>query len=343
MQLEKETDAIGLPTISAVICTRDRPKDLAELLHTLFDQTYPPFEVIVVDDSLSNLVQKLVHSFQSKFHKNELRYIKGRDDGLPAARNLGVGLSNGDTILFLDDDTLLESNLLHTFAVFLHQHPNAIGIQSQVHGFFARPMNRVKRKLRNAMYKVFMLNYYKQNTLSVRKSGMSVFPYFYPLTEEANARRLDGCCMCYRREIFNKLSFDTNLKQWAFLEDLDFSYRAYKRNLGTLHAIPSTIITHKKSTKSRLPYRERTFMTTIYWFYVFFKDVLEGSILNLLAFLWALVGNFVTVVVGLLVKRRSRPAWWNLIYLSHSYVVAFANLKALMSQDLGFFNKSLNG
>ena len=342
-RIEKEAGAIGLPTISAVICTRNRPKDLAELLRTLLDQTYPPFEVIVVDDSLSNLVQKLVNSFQSKFHKNGLRYIKARDDGLPAARNLGVRLSSGDAILFLDDDTLLENNLLHTFAMFLHEHPNAVGIQPQVHGLFARPTNRIKRKIKNAMYKAFMLNYYKQNTLSVRKSGMSVFPYSYPLTEETNAQRLDGCCMCYRREVFDRLNFDTNLKRWAFMEDLDFSYRAYKANLGTIHAIPSATITHKKSEKSRLPSRERTYMTTIYWFYVFFKDVLEGSILNLLAFLWALAGNFVTVVVGLLVERRSKPASWNLIYLSHSYAVASVNLKAVISGDLGFFNKSLNG
>jgi len=342
-RIEKEAGAIRLPTISVVVCTRDRPKDLVELLHALLDQTYPPFEVIVVDASLSNRVQKLVDSFQSKFHKDGLRYIKARDDGLPAARNLGVRLSNGDAILFLDDDTLLENNLLDALAIFLHEHPNAIGIQPQVHGLFARPTNGIKRKIKNTMYKAFMLNYYKQNTLSVRKSGLSGFPYSYPLTEEANAQRLDGCCMCYRREIFEKLSFDTNLKRWAFMEDLDFSYRAYKKNLGTLHAIPSAIITHKKSTKSRLPSRERTYMTTIYWFYVFFKDVLEGSILNLLAFLWALAGNLVTMVVGLLVERRSKPAWWNLVYLSHSYAVAFANLKAVINGDLGFFNKSLNG
>ena len=343
MQTEKETEATDFPTISAVICTRDRPKDLAELLYTLLDQTYLPLEVIVVDDSLSNLIQELVESFQSEFHKNGLRYAKARDDGLPAARNLGVELSSGDTILFLDDDTLLESNLLHTFAIFWYHHPNAVGIQPQVHGLFARPTSRIKRKIRNAMYKAFMLNYYKQNTLSVRKSGMSIFPYFYPLTEETNAQRLDGCCMCYRREIFDKLSFDTNLKRWAFMEDLDFSYRAYKANLGTIYAIPSATITHKKSEKSRLSSRERIYMTTIYWFYVFFKDVLEGSILNLLAFLYALAGNFVTVVIGLLAERRSKPAWWNLIYLSLSYAIAFANLRAVISGELGFFNKSLDG
>jgi len=326
-----------------MICSRDRSKDLVKLLRTLLDQTCPPFEIIVVDDSSSSKAKEVVDSFQQRFDDGKLRYFKGCDDGLPAARNLGVKVSSGDAILFLDDDTLLQKDVLNAFATFLSTHPTAVGVQGQIHNTSTKSSSAIRRKIANAVRKVFLLFCYEQNKLAVRRSGTSIFPYSYPLTSTINAQRLDGCCMCYRSELLEELRFDTNLKRWAFMEDLDFSYRAYKKNLGTMHAIPSAIIAHKKSGKSRLPSRERTYMTTIYWFYVFFKDVLEGSLLNLLAFLWALAGNFVTVVVGLLIERRSKPAWWNLIYLSRSYAVAFANLKAVISGELGFFNKSLNG
>ena len=326
-----------------IICSQDRPRDLAKLLGTLLNQTYAPFEIIVVDDSSSSKVKEAVDSFQQKFNDGKLKFVKGCGDGLPAARNLGVKVSKGDAILFLDDDTFLQRGVINAFAAFLSAHPTAVGVQGQILTASNKSLSAMKRKIANAVRRAFLLFYYEQNRLTVRRSGTSIFPYSYPLTSTINAQRLDGCCMCYRRELLEELSFDTNLKRWAFMEDLDFSYRTYKRNLGTLHAIPSAVITHKKSGKSRLPSRERTYMTTIYWFYVFFKDVLEGSISNLLAFLWALAGNLLTVVGGLLVERRPKPAWWNLIYLSHSYAVAFANLKAVIRGELGFFNKSLNG
>jgi len=326
-----------------IICSRDRSRDLVKLLRTLLNQTYPPFEIVVVDDSSSSKVKEVVDSFQQRFNDGKLRYVKGCGDGLPASRNSGVKLSSGDAILFLDDDTLLQKDVLNAFATFLSTHPTAVGVQGQIYNASTQSSSAIRRKIANAVRKVFLLFYYEQNKLAVRRSGTSIFPYSYPLTSTINAQRLDGCCMCYRSELLEESRFDTNLKRWAFMEDLDFSYRAYKKDLGTLHAIPSAIITHRKSAKSRLSSRERTYMITIYWFYVFFKDVLEGSILNLLAFLWALTGNLVTVVVGLLIERRSKPAWWNLIYLLYSYALAFANLKAVISGELGFFNKSLDG
>lgn len=332
----------GLPKISVVVCTRDRPRDLVELLNTLLNQIHPPFEVIIVDDSLSSKVKEVVDSFKQRFNDGELRYVKGYGDGLPAARNLGVKVSGGDTILFLDDDTLLQNNVLHAFATFFSTHPNAIGVQGQIRGSLTKSSNDLKRRIENAIYKAFMLFYYKQDKLAVRRSGTSIFPYFYPLTAKIGVQRLDGCCMCYRRELFDELSFDTNLKRWGFMEDLDFSFRVYKKHPGTLYAFPQASVIHKKSMQSRLPSRTYIYMATIYWFYVFFKDIFESSILNLIAFLWALTGNLVANVTGLVIKRKPKRAWWGLIYLLSSYGVALRNLKYVLIGKLEFFNKSLN-
>jgi len=325
-----------------IICSRDRSKDLVKLLRTLLSQTYPPFEIIVVDDSSSSKAKDVVDSFQQRFDDSELRYVKGCGDGLPAARNLGVKVSSGDAILFLDDDTLLQKDVLNAFATFLSTHPTAVGVQGQIYNAGAKSLSAIRRKISNAVRKVFLLFYYEQNKLAVRRSGTSIFPYSYPLTSTINAQRLDGCCMCYRAELLEELSFDTNLKRWAFLEDLDFSYRVYKKNLGTMHAIPSAIIAHKKSAKSRLPSRERTYMTTLYWFYVFFKDVIESSILNLIAFLWALTGNLVTTAGGVIAKKK-RTRVRELAYLIGSYFYAFRHLRRIKRRNLDFFNKQLEG
>lgn len=98
-----------LPLISVIVCTRDRPRDLAMLLQTILQQDYFPLEVIVVDDSPRRSAENVVNLYSSKFETIgcSLKYVLGSGEGLPAARNLGVKIANGDVILFLDDDILL--------------------------------------------------------------------------------------------------------------------------------------------------------------------------------------------------------------------------------------------
>ena len=327
--------------VSIIIPTRDRPKDLAELLLTVLDQDYPPLEVIIVDDSDECTAKQVADLFKSNFKRIDCRfkYVKGSSDGLPAARNIGVKVSRGDAILFLDDDTLLDKNTVRELATFLENNPKALGVQPKI---LSSTLNMRKDGLpvtfENSVYKALMLTYRAKNKQAVRRSGMSIFPN--DLTEAINVQRLSGCC-CIKREVFKSLKFDENLKRWGFMEDLDFSYRLYKKYPQSLYAVPNAKVIHKRSVEGRLPSRLSIHMTNIYWFYVFFKDVFEGSMLNLMAFLWALLGNLVSTIGGLVIKRKAKHEWWRLIYLLESYAIALKNLKAILSLKLDFFNKKL--
>lgn len=329
-----------LSLVSVIIPTRDRPKDLAELLLTILYQSFSRFEVIIVDDSPMHSAKQLVDSFSSRFNSiSKLNYIEGDGEGLPAARNLGIKNSKGDYILFLDDDTLLDRDTISTLAAFHRDNPLVLGVQPKIFSSSKNPGNgRLVKMFENALHKVLMLSYLEENKLAVRRSGASVFPN--NLTKVISTQRLSGCC-CYRREIFNELSFDTNLKRGGYMEDLDFSYRIYLRKPKSLYIIPYTKITHKISVVARLPTKLSIYMMTIYWFYVFFKDVLKGSIINLIAFLWALTGNLIVNTIGLIIKKKSKLEWWRLIYLLGSYITAFRNLKNIRMQRLEFFNKNL--
>ena len=328
--------------ISVVIPTRDRPKDLLELLFALLKQHAPPFEVIIVDDSSSRSVKRIINFFASKFRTigTTVKYIRGSGEGLPSARNIGVNEAEGDAILFLDDDTILDRNVISIVSDFLDKHPEALGLQVNIVG------SKDKRKLPfaivgNLLNKIFMLGYCEPNKLQVRRSGAYIFPK--PLTKIITAQRLSGCCCCYRRRVFNEFKFDEKLKGWANMEDIDFSYRIYKKYPHSLYAIPDATIIHKGSQQSKLPEKIRIYMSIIYWFYVFFKDVFDGSILNLLAFLWALLGNLAATIGGLIIKRKTKIEWWNLIYLLEAYLIAFKNLKDILQLKLDFFNQRMVG
>jgi GT2 family glycosyltransferase len=166
---------------------------------------------------------------------------------------------------------------------------------------------------------------------------MSIFPS--TLTRVITAQRLSGCCFCVKREIFANFKFDENLKRWAFMEDLDFSYRVYRKNPGSLFVIPSAKVVHKISPEGRMSSKASIYISIIYWFYIFFKDIFEASIINLLAFMFALAGNLIVTTGGLLIKRKPKREWWNLIWLLAAYIIAFKNLKSILEHDLEFFNK----
>jgi len=328
--------------ISIIIPTRDRPKELADLLLTILDQDYPPFEVIIVDDSDKYATKQVVDLLKSDFEKigYRLKYIKGSGDGLPSARNLGVKISKGDLILFLDDDILLEKNTVRVLISFFENNPKALGIQPKIlSSTLDIRKNWLAVAFENSIYKALMLTYMAKDKQAVRRSGMDVFPN--NLTKAITVQRLSGCCCCYRRKIFEYFKFDENLKLWGFMEDLDFSYRVYKKYQQSLFVVPDAKVIHRSSMEGRLPLRRGIQMMTIYWFYVFFKDIFEGSILNLAAFLWGLLGNFVVNVGGLIIKRKAKSEWWSLIYLLESYILAFKNLKEIKSLTLDFFNKKL--
>jgi glycosyltransferase involved in cell wall biosynthesis len=330
--LERKND---LPGISVIIPTRDRPKDLANLLSTIIDQNRLPSEVIIVDDSTNGSTKTIFDFFSSKFESSccTLKYLRSNREGLTTARNLGVINAKGEAILFMDDDTLLGNSVISTLTTFISDHPDAIAVQPEL------TLLKNENPFENALRKTFMLSYYDDGKLNVRRSGASIFPN--RLKGVRNVQRLLGSAFLVKREVFRELSFDTNLMRSGDMEDLDFSYRLYRKNPKSLYAISNIKIVHSVSAGARLPKKSRVDMSTIYWFYIFFKDIFEGSIINLAAFVFSLIGNLVTLIGGLIVKRKSKKEWWNLIYLLVSYITAFRNLRNIVMKRLEFFNKSL--
>ena len=90
------------PFISVVICTRDRPDQLATCLRHLDQQVYPHFEVVVVENvPTEDVVRTLVEARQGG---RRYRYVAEPRSGLSWARNTGIAAASGEIIAFLDDD-----------------------------------------------------------------------------------------------------------------------------------------------------------------------------------------------------------------------------------------------
>ncbi len=92
------------PLISVIIPTYNREVFLKKVsIPSVLRQTYPNFELIVVDDHSQDNTEKLIKSWSKK--DNRIKYLKNfRKKGVSGARNSGILTAKGEYISFLDSD-----------------------------------------------------------------------------------------------------------------------------------------------------------------------------------------------------------------------------------------------
>lgn len=88
------------PSVSVIIPTHNRSRYLRGALESVFGQTYPPLEVIVVDDASDDDTPALLESFTARIRTHR----RPQCGGPSAARNSGVAMARGDLLAFLDSD-----------------------------------------------------------------------------------------------------------------------------------------------------------------------------------------------------------------------------------------------
>ena len=90
-----------MPTVSIILATYNRRHLLGRSVKSVLNQTYQDYELIIVDDGSTDDTEKVVQNFNSE----KIKYIKHpKNKGIPAARNTGIRLAEGDYIAFQDDD-----------------------------------------------------------------------------------------------------------------------------------------------------------------------------------------------------------------------------------------------
>jgi glycosyltransferase involved in cell wall biosynthesis len=111
------------PRVSVVIPCFDHGSYLNETLDSLQAQTYPFFEVIIVDDGSTDaatlaLLEKLDRP------KLDLRVIQQENQGPAVARNTGIAAARGRYILPLDADDTIERTCLTQMVALLDSRPD---------------------------------------------------------------------------------------------------------------------------------------------------------------------------------------------------------------------------
>jgi GT2 family glycosyltransferase len=112
--------AVGLPAVSIVIPTVDRPQALTRCVKALLGTGYPDLEILVVDNrpyaTADGRWSDLVAT------DTRIRYLAELRTGASNARNTGLAAARGQYVGFVDDDIEVDPGWLHNLTAELADH-----------------------------------------------------------------------------------------------------------------------------------------------------------------------------------------------------------------------------
>lgn len=194
------------PLFSVVIPCHNAAKYFSETLESLVKQTEKDFDVVIIDDCSSDSaqLQSVVENFRDKLSLTLVRTAKNINGA--GARNLGVELSHGKYIAFLDADDLFEPEKLQVCRDEIAQRSNENFIIYTQLKFKARGNSN-----------------FELRPLIGKPQRMTVGEYLF-----GNSGLMQTSTLVMPRKVFHKIEFNPDFRRH---QDYDFVLRA--ATLGT--------------------------------------------------------------------------------------------------------------
>jgi len=210
------------PLISVIIPTYQREAVLRATLQDILSQSYPRFEVLVIDQTLHHEPATQLY-LEDLARSQKILWFPVTWASLPAARNYGVRRSRGEIILFIDDDVKIPPDYLAAHSRN-YQRPEVGAVAGRV-------WDRMK---------LSETGNWQEAKLAVGDMGIDYLPpqamdaaiawYYLDLVHPNQPQQVisaRGCNMSFRREIFTQYYqwFDERFQGSAVREEADFCLR----------------------------------------------------------------------------------------------------------------------
>ena len=214
------------PLVSIIILNYNAGDLLLNCVDSVFKSTYPNFEVIIVD----NLSTDNSHiRCKEKFEKIQLIENK-KNLGYCEGNNVGIKSANGEFILILNPDTIVDPDWLNELFHAYHKHGEAL-------------------------YQPKHLSLKEKSAIMSTGNMMNVFGFGYAREKgekDVNQHNAieqigyaSGTCLFVPSSIFKNVGL---LDPFIFLyhDDLDFGWRAAQLGIKSYY-VPSSVIYHAES------------------------------------------------------------------------------------------------
>ncbi len=211
------------PLISLVLLSWNRQAEMMKTLSDLSQQTYPNFEVIVIDQgSTDGTPEEIERLFPS------VKVIRlARNLGVPGGRNVGAARAQGDILVFLDNDASLGKNGLAMTLEKFRNNPR-LGIL----GFKILDARTNELDLRSWPY--------QKNRIINADSEFLTYTYC-------------GAGHAIRREVFEKVGYYWDELHFTW-EEMQLSVQAIDAGYDILYD-PRIVVYHRLSPEKRTTYK----------------------------------------------------------------------------------------
>ena len=198
--------------ISIIIPAYNSAVFIIPCLDSVFSQITPGIEVILIDDNSKDNTIGLV---RNKYP--QVKIIANKTNlGASASRNQGLVIAEGDWIITLDCDIILQNNFLKQVAELINTLPEQIG---------------------SVQFKILQSNKNKIYSAGIKRSFLNRFHDIHRGSTEGfdtNKDIFGACCAAalYRRKMLEEVKdkygyFDERL--FFLFEDADLAWRAQKK------------------------------------------------------------------------------------------------------------------
>lgn len=97
-------------SISVIIPVYNVEKEISKCINSLLNQTFPSFELILVDDGSKDNSLAVCNGYEKK--DNRIKVISQENQGASVARNTGISYADGQYIAFIDSDDYVDEEYL---------------------------------------------------------------------------------------------------------------------------------------------------------------------------------------------------------------------------------------
>lgn len=310
-----------MKNFSIIIPTKDRSKQLSNLLQDLLDCDLTHVkEVIIVDESRNNTSSKIVSNFAEK-SPVEVCYLKVSVNSLARAKSFAVKKAHGSMIVIFDDDIrVLDRDLFNKLLRAFSEN-----YQLKLLGILPKRKENLTRFLYELARCFFMFNHpIKQ--FNVMFNGRNGGYLHLPHKKMCAAEWVAGCSFCFKREIFYGIEFEKQFLKYSFGEDFLFSHRIFQKYGGeAVKYLIDTNVIHLEELAGRIPTEERICMEHCYRAYISYKlgIIPESAVAKFLwnvLVLWGAVGDGLFSILTQLVKNKKLTyAYFKTIFLHLRY------------------------
>jgi glycosyltransferase involved in cell wall biosynthesis len=127
------------PSLSVLVCTRNRPEKLRRAVASILANSFSDFELVVVDQSTDGKTAAELKEVADE----RVRYIPTSTVGVAISRNIAVRASRAAIVVFTDDDCICDTEWLLGIVREYASDPAALGVYGRVMPYGTQRANMI--------------------------------------------------------------------------------------------------------------------------------------------------------------------------------------------------------